>query len=62
MATTYDATKTGFECENCGKKTVEITGAWSTGEELPTGYTPDVDELVQILMMDCGTCGEWQIS
>lgn len=49
------------DCYNCGGKMV-IDGYFSTGETLPSGYTPEFGELVRNKFMECKDCGDWQVS
>ena len=58
---TYKAEKIKT-CGNCGHETNVILGHWSTGEKLPSGYTPYKDELVRNEFMECKTCNDWQVS
>jgi len=58
---TYKEVKVS-SCGNCGEDTNIILGHWSTGEKLPSGYTPAKDELVANEFMECKSCNEIQIS
>ena len=48
-------------CYNCGGGLI-VDGYFATGEELPSGYTPEPGELVKNNIMKCEDCGDWQVS
>jgi hypothetical protein len=50
-----------MECARCSGRMI-INGHFATGETLPSGYTPEVCELVKNNVMECEDCHDWQVS
>ena len=50
------------ECENCGGIVDQDAVVSVTGQELSTGHTPMVGEIIQNHFESCRNCKEWQVS